>query len=416
MNHPVHPEHWVLYYLPTDIIREVLKLGINDLQDHKKLEILRSQIEGFKVSDVLDTEYPVLSPEDRVKDALSAMKKSGFQDIPVVDEGEYVGMMSYGTLLKNKGITGESKLKGLYAGVPSLSTEDTIMTVAEKMVQSNSRQLPVLAGNAKKKIVGVVSRGSIVDIVSRLKTINEIKVWEIMTNPVESVRSDDTLDKALSLMRALDIRTVPVVSADGEIEGVLGMSEIIDHNWKGGSRSLADFTDVKIEVSSICTDVAYSVSWDSDLESAADLMIQHKISTVPVLESGKAVGVVTQYDILEVVSACKERDTLFIQLSGLTEDDKEFTDEIYKVVENEVAKVAKVGNPSSLTIHYAKYKESGDRQKYSLSARLSVDSEVFTAKAIEWDIIKATKDVMKKVSSAVMDRKDEKDTYRRRKR
>ena len=360
-------------------------MGINDLQDHKKLEILRSQIEGYKVSDVLNTEYPVLSPEDRVKDALAAMKKSGFQDIPVTEDGNYIGMMSYGTLLKNKGVTGESKIKGLVGGVPSLSAEDSLMTVAERMVQSNSRQLPVLAGNAKKKIVGVVSRGSIVDIVSRLKTINEIKVWEIMTNPVETVKANDTLDTALNLMRALDIRTVPVVSADGDIEGVLGMSEIIEHNWKGGARSLADFTDVKIEVSSICTDVAYTVSWDSDLETAADLMVQNGISTVPVLESGKAVGVITQYDILEVVSACKERDTLFIQLSGLTEDDKEFTDEIYKIIENEVSKIAKVGNPSSLTVHYAKYKEAGDRQKYSVSARLAVDSEVFTAKAIEWD-------------------------------
>ena len=364
----------------------------------------------------MNTEYPVLSPEDRVKDALAAMKKSGFQDIPVTEDGNYIGMMSYGTLLKNKGVTGESKIKGLVGGVPSLTAEDSLMTVAERMVQSNSRQLPVLAGNAKKKIVGVVSRGSIVDIVSRLKTINEIKVWEIMTNPVETVKANDTLDTAHNLMRALDIRTVPVVSADGDIEGVLGMSEIIEHNWKGGARSLADFTDVKIEVSSICTDVAYTVSWDSDLETATDLMVQNGISTVPVLESGKAVGVITQYDILEVVSACKERDTLFIQLSGLTEDDKEFTDEIYKIIENEVSKIAKVGSPSSLTVHYAKYKEAGDRQKYSVSARLAVDSEVFTAKAIEWDIIKVTKDLMKKVSNAVMDRKDEKDTYRRRKR
>ena len=391
-------------------------MGITDLQDRKKLEILRSQIEGFKVSDVLDTEYPVLSPDDRVKDALAAMKKSGYQDIPVVEDGNYTGMMSYGTLLKNKGITGESKIKGLVTGVPTLGVEDTIMTVAEKMVQSNSRQLPVLSGNAKKKITGVVSRGAIVDIVSRLKTINEIKVWEIMTNPVESVKSTDTLDTAMNLMRALDIRTVPVVSADGDIEGVLGMSEIIDNNWKGGSRSFADIADVKIEVSSICTDVAYTVTWDSDLESAADLMVQHGISTVPVLESGKAVGVVTQYDILEVVSACKQRDTLFIQLSGLSEDDKESVDEIYKVIENEVQKVAKVGNPNSLTVHYAKYKEAGDRQKYSVSARLAVDSEVFTAKSIEWDIIKVTKDLMRKVCDAVMDRKDEKDTYRRRKR
>ena len=79
-----------------DIPYEVLNLGINDLQDHKKLEILRSQIEGFKVSDVLNTEYPVLSPEDRVKDALAAMKKSGFQDVPVVEDGNYEELIALG--------------------------------------------------------------------------------------------------------------------------------------------------------------------------------------------------------------------------------------------------------------------------------------------------------------------------------
>ena len=67
-------------------------MGIVDLQDHKKLEILRSQIEGFKVSDVMDTEYPTLDPEDRVKDALAMMKKSGYQDIPVIENGNYVAM------------------------------------------------------------------------------------------------------------------------------------------------------------------------------------------------------------------------------------------------------------------------------------------------------------------------------------
>lgn len=344
------------------------------------------------------------------------MKKSGFQDIPVIEDGNYQGMMSYGTLLRNKGITNQSKVKGLMTGVPSLSTEDSIMTVAEKMVQSNSRQLPVLAGNAKRKIIGVVSRGSIVEIVSKLKTINEIKIWEIMTNPVESVKDTDSLDAALALMSGLDIRTVPVISEDGEAIGVLGMSEIIDNNWKGESRNLEEIADMKISVSSICTDVVYTVNWDNELEAAADLMSTYGISTVPVLESGKAVGVVTQYDILEVVSACKQRDTLFIQLSGLSDDDKESTDEIYKCIETELSKVAKVGNPSSLTVHYAKYKETGDRQKYSVSARLALDSEVFTAKAIEWDLIKVTRDLMKKIADSVMSRKDEKDTYRRRKR
>ncbi len=391
-------------------------MGIIDLQDHKKLEILRSQIEGYKVADVLNTEYPALSPEDRVKDALAAFKKSGFQDVPVLEDGDYIGMISYGTLLKKKGVTGESKLGPLVSGGPTVTKDDSLMDVAEKMVISNSRQMAVVAGNSKKKLVGIVSRGSLVEVVSKLKTINEIRVWEVMTNPVECVSSDDTLDKAIELMRALDIRTVPVVDKDGEIKGVLGMNEVVEYNWKSGNRSLYEFGDGnKVSVGSICTSHTVTVNWDSDLEKAAEIMADNKISTLPVLESGVPVGVITQYDIMEVVAACREREMLFVQLSGLSDNDKQYTDQIYENIQSEVAKISKVGKPNSLTLHYAKYNEGGDRQKYSISARLALDSDVFTAKEVGWDLIKTSSDLMKKITSAVMDRKDAKDTFRKRK-
>ncbi|MBR7124767.1 MAG: CBS domain-containing protein [Candidatus Methanomethylophilaceae archaeon] len=390
-------------------------MGIVDLQDHKKLEILRSQIEGFKVSDVMDTEYPTLDPEDRVKDALAMMKKSGYQDIPVIENGNYVAMMSYGSLLKKKGINGDSKIRNLMSGAPTVADSDSLMDVSEKMVSNNSRQIAVVSGNSKKKVIGVVSRGAIVEVVSSLKTINEIKVWEVMTNPVEYVKDDDTLDKAIELMRSLDIRTVPVVMGDGKVKGVIGMKEVIDNNWTDGYRSLADMNDIKISVSSVCTNNAESVSWDSDIETAAEIMCKNGISTLPVLESGSAVGVITQYDILEIVAACRQREMLFVQLSGLSDSDKEYSDQIYEYIQSEISKISKVGTPSSLTFHYGKYNEGGDRQKYSVSGRLALDSEVFTAKEVGWDIAKVSNDLMKKLTAAVMERKDAKDTYRKRK-
>ena len=390
-------------------------MGIVDLQDHKKLEILRSQIEGFKVSDVMDTEYPTLDPEDRVKDALAMMKKSGYQDIPVIENGNYVAMMSYGTLLKKKGINGDSKIRNLMSGAPTVADSDSLMDVSEKMVSNNSRQIAVVSGNSKKKVIGVVSRGAIVEVVSSLKTINEIKVWEVMTNPVEYVKDDDTLDKAIELMRSLDIRTVPVVMGDGKVKGVIGMKEVIDNNWTDGYRSLADMNDIKISVSSVCTNNAESVSWDSDIETAAEIMCKNGISTLPVLESGSAVGVITQYDILEIVAACRQREMLFVQLSGLSDSDTEYSDQIYEYIQSEISKISKVGTPSSLTFHYGKYNEGGDRQKYSVSGRLALDSEVFTAKEVGWDIAKVSNDLMKKLTAAVMERKDAKDTYRKRK-
>jgi len=390
-------------------------LGIMDLQDHKKLEILRSQIESYKVSDIMNTDFPTLSPEDRVSEVLSLFKKTGYQEIPVVVDGGFDGVVSYGTLLKKKGITGETKVKNVMIGGSTVSPDDNLMDVAEKMVVSNFRQMAVVTGSSKKKIAGIISRAAIVEVVSRLKTINEIRVWEVMTNPVESVSANDTLDKAVELMRALDIRTVPVLEGE-KIKGILGMNEVIEYNWKAGNRSLSDLTDhVKVEVGSICTDVALTINWDSDIEEAAEIMSENKISTLPVLESGIPVGVITQYDIIEVVAACRQRDMLFVQLSGLSDSDKEYSDQIYEEIQSEITKISKVGKPNSLTIHFAKYNDGGERQKFSISARLALDSDVFTAKEVGWDLMKTVSILMKKITSAVMDRKDAKDTFRKRK-
>lgn len=402
--------------LCTAIWLRGVKVGIIDLQDHKKLEILRSQIDGYKVADVMNTEYPTLSPDDRVRDILSEMKATGYQDIPIMENGEFVGMVSYGTLLKKKGITGDSKIRNLMAGSSTVSPDDTLMDAAEKMVVSNSRQMAVITGSGKKKLAGIISRGDIVSVVSKLRTINEIAVWEIMTAPAESVKETDTMADAIELMRSLDIRTVPVLDTDGEVKGMVGMHEVIDNNWTAGYRSLSDIGDqVKIQVGSVCTNHAVTVPWDADIESVAEIMTDNRISTLPVLENGELKGVVTQYDILEVVAACREREMLFVQLSGLSESDKELTDQIYADIQSEVTKISKVGRPSSLTLHYGKYNDNGGRQKYSVTARLALDSEVFTAKEVGWDLVKVSNDLMKKITSAVMDRKDAKDTFRKRK-
>ena len=392
-------------------------MGIIDLQDHKKLEILRSQIDGFKVADVMNTDFPTLSPDDRVRDVLSEMKRSGYQDVPVIENGEYIGMMSYGTLLKKKGITGDSKVRNLMVGNTTVGPDESLMDAAEKMVVSNSRQLAVITGTSKRKVAGVVSRGDIVDVVAKLKTINEIEVWEIMTAPAEYVKDGATLADAIELMRELDIRTVPVVDSEGAVKGMVGMKEVIDNNWTEGYRSLSDMGGQgKLEVSSVCTNHAVTIDWDADIEAVAELMSDNRISTLPVLENDELKGVVTQYDILEIVASCKERDKLLVQLSGISESDRDFVDQIYDNIQTEVTKISKVGKPNSLTIHYAKYNDGGERQKFSLSGRIAVDSEVFTAKEVDWDIVKATNGLMKKLSNAVMDRKDAKDTFRKRKR
>ncbi|MDR0778643.1 MAG: CBS domain-containing protein [Methanomassiliicoccaceae archaeon] len=381
-------------------------MGVKDLQDLKKLSMLRSQIDGKGIAKIMNDDFKTVGPDDRVVDALHIMKETGAQDIPVVDNGEYVGSVGYGTLLKKKSVLLDSKVRTVMTGAPSVDKTASITDVAELMIRNNSRQIPVIDKN--KKIKGVVSRSALIEVAAGIKAFREIRVWEIMSSTVETVKESDVLDTALDVMRGLDIRTVPVIDSGGAVVGIVGMKEIIDHNWRRKNRqTVGDLSGERgqsvILVDALCATAPRTISWDETIGKAAEIMLSACISTLPVVENKKLVGILTQYDIIEMMAACKERDMMFVQISGLDDDDKYHSDIIDELIKLEMAKIAKIQRPQSLTLHVAKYNAAGDRHKYSLNARLILGGDVIAAKEIGWDLPKAVEDVLEKLGLMVAD-------------
>lgn len=377
--------------------------------------MLRSQIDGASIEKLVITDFPSVTPEDKVSDAIAKMRQSGFQDIPVIDAGNYAGMISYGQILKKKSVQMDSKVKGFMKTLPTVDAGTSITGMAEVMTAENCRQIAYTNG---KKVAGMISRRSLVEIAAFQKALNDIRIWEIMTVPVEAVEENDMLSKAIGIMRQLDIRTVPVIDNTYQPVGIVGMNEIVDSFFKDEPKTYGDMeknSKSQITVESVCKTTVETIEWDDTLGAAADIMVDKGISTLPVVQDGELVGVVTEYDIIELIASCKERDGILVEISGLEEDDKFYTDAMYEDIGAEVKKIAKIKNPSSYTIHVARYNEGGDRQKYSLSGRMIVEGRVYSAKVIEWDLVRANNDLVKKIADMVMTKKDITVGLRRRK-
>jgi CBS domain-containing protein len=230
---------------------------------------------------------------------------------------------------------------------------------------------------------------------------------------VETVKESDTLETALDIMRGLDVRTVPVTDDRGYVIGIVGMKEIIDHNWRRKNRqTVGDLSGRSnpsaVLVESFCATAPRTISWDDTIGKAAEIMLGSCISTLPVVENKKLVGILTQYDIIEMMAACKEREMMFVQISGLDDDDKSYSDAIDSMIQYEMGKAAKVKRPQSLTLHIAKYNAQGGRNKYSMNARLILDGDMLAAKEIGWDLLKTAEDLLKKLVTMVIDIKESK--------
>jgi acetoin utilization protein AcuB len=129
------------------------------------------------------------------------------------------------------------------------------------------------------------------------------EVRALMSGNVATVPTTATCHRAVELMHQRRIRHVPVVEGDGTLCGIVTDRDLRHHLfeprvWKeiGTTpvESLLDAATVK-EVMSV---PVVTVAPGEPVEAAAALMRGHRVGSLPVVERGRVVGIVTETDLL----------------------------------------------------------------------------------------------------------------------
>ncbi len=130
-----------------------------------------------------------------------------------------------------------------------------------------------------------------------------VKGW--MTGDVITVGEDTALMKASIIMKEKRVRSLPVVDKMGKLVGI-----VTDRDLRDASPSKATSLDVhelnylisSIKVKDLMTKNLVFVRPDETVEFAAILMLENKISSLPVInEKASLIGIITQTDIFKVL-------------------------------------------------------------------------------------------------------------------
>lgn len=114
---------------------------------------------------------------------------------------------------------------------------------------------------------------------------------EMMTTDLRTVPEQATIEDAARIMRDADIGDVIVLNDDGRVTGIVTDRDLV-------VRVLADGADpAEVRVVSIINQGVVSIAPDESVETALDLMRDHKIRRLPVIENQRLVGVVTLGDL-----------------------------------------------------------------------------------------------------------------------
>jgi CBS domain-containing protein len=122
-------------------------------------------------------------------------------------------------------------------------------------------------------------------------------VREIMTSGCECAQMDDTLVDVASRLRDLDIGSMPICGDDEKLAGMITDRDIVVKAIAEG-RNPAD-----VRVRELATGKPVWVDADAAAEEAEGIMSQHQVRRLPVIESHRLVGIITQADIARRVPA-----------------------------------------------------------------------------------------------------------------
>lgn len=128
-------------------------------------------------------------------------------------------------------------------------------------------------------------------------------VGQFMSTDLFTVRPEDLVDLAASLMEWEHIRHVPVEDDQGRLVGVLSHRSLLRMVARGNLSEDAEPTAVK----ELMKADPVTVAPDTPALEAMRLMKNQRVGCLPVVEKGRLVGIVTERDLIEVAAGLLEK-------------------------------------------------------------------------------------------------------------
>lgn len=129
---------------------------------NKILQILTSRQRGKKCGEIMTREVITATPKEKIKKVSELMVRYGISQIPVVDNGKVVGMVTEEGIVRNlsPNIADEPVEKIMEPPLPTVS-EDTDISVIKPLLEVHPGVLVMRKG----ELVGIITRSDLLKVI-----------------------------------------------------------------------------------------------------------------------------------------------------------------------------------------------------------------------------------------------------------
>lgn len=254
----------------------------------------------MKVRDVMATDIVTVSKDRNLKDVLHLMEERNVTKIPVVENGNLVGIVTDGHIADKLGRQHNKAVQLTTLHASSVMEKDFIVAhpdedlnvLLEDVGKPGLTMVPVVQGT---KLVGVVTKADLLRLVE-----SKAPLSTLMKKELKAVSPGERLIHARRLLLDNDIARLPVLEG-GKVKGI-----IAEHEIAGAFASLktADAHVQRVNIRDL--DVGSYMRRDvvtghpeMSAKEAAQKMLKEHVGALPVVaDNGTIQGIVTRTDLI----------------------------------------------------------------------------------------------------------------------
>jgi CBS domain-containing protein len=131
--------------------------------------------------------------------------------------------------------------------VASCGPDDTLERAARLMWDKDCGCLPVCAGDAANRVIGVITdRDICMSALFQGKPLHELRVADAMARQLLACRPGDSLGDVEKTLRKARIRRLPVVDEQGALIGMIGLADLAREAARESTTAKQEITEMEV--------------------------------------------------------------------------------------------------------------------------------------------------------------------------
>ncbi|MDD1684458.1 MAG: CBS domain-containing protein [Methanoregula sp.] len=236
-------------------------------------------------------EIPVLKPGDQITKARQILRDDRFREVYVVDaKRNLLGYIDITDGLRVTATKSNVTIEGFVKEAPMVHPADSIEVAARVMRSYRTDSAAVV--DPKPRVSGGVLLSDLFPVIISRNELHGT-VGAAMSRDVVAMAPEDEIQKVYSRIVESGFSAFPVLKKK-RLVGIISRRDLISS--RRVRAVIADHARTPVE--SVMTTDVVTIAPGEPVSTAAELLVKHDISRLPVLDGDRLVGIIDRHDVL----------------------------------------------------------------------------------------------------------------------